>query len=124
MDDESVKHFVERSLVNSALRYWQNLASETVATIFETDKNIANIITRVVEVLKLEFCGEGNFFKDPGTTSKYAIALKRLQLCDICEIDIYVFFKIIIITFIIRYQIQLVIYLYSFLRYQTIGDKN
>lgn len=85
-----VKHFVERSLVNSALRYWQNLAPDTIAIIFEIDKNIANIITTVVEVLKLEFCGEGNFFKDPGTTSKYAIVLQRLQLCGICEIDRYI----------------------------------
>jgi hypothetical protein len=90
MNIEETKYFIERSLVNGALRFWQNLSEDSKKTIFEDDDNLANIITRASEAFRLEFVGEGNFFKDPATVSKYKISLLRLQLCDICEIDRYI----------------------------------
>jgi len=90
MDIETIKGFLERTLLNSTLRYWQNTSLETKRVIFETDDIIANIITRAVETFRLEFCGEDNIIKDPATVKKYSTALLRLQLCDICEIDRYI----------------------------------
>lgn len=90
MDIETVVSFLERTLLNSSLRYWQNLNPDIKKVIFETDNILANIITRAVEAFRIEFCGEGNILKDPATVKKYSTALLRLQLCDICEIDRYI----------------------------------
>lgn len=85
-----IQSFLERTLLNSALRFWQHMDQNTKRIIFETDKIVANIITRAAEVIKIEFCGEGNIVRDPATIKKYTTALLRLQLCDICEIDKYI----------------------------------
>jgi hypothetical protein len=90
MNTEETTHFIERSLVNSASRFWQNLDDETRQTIFDTDDNLANIISRATEAFRLEFVGERNFLKDLTTINKYTVALLRLQLCDICKIDRYI----------------------------------
>jgi hypothetical protein len=90
MDLDTIKGFLERTLLNSALRFWQNMHPDLKNTIFEMDNITANIITRAVETFRLEFCGEGNLIKDPATVQKYTTALLRLQLCDICEIDRYI----------------------------------
>ncbi len=90
MDIETIKGFLERTLLNSALRYWQNISPDAKQYIFNSDEDLANIITRAVEAFRLEFCGEGNIIRDPATIQKYLTALLRLQLCDICEIDRYI----------------------------------
>lgn len=90
MDKDILRGFLERTLLNSALRFWQNITEDTRNTIFENDDNLANIITRAVEALRLEFCGEGNIIKDTATVQKYSTALLRIQLCDMCEIDRYI----------------------------------
>ncbi|GJY98856.1 hypothetical protein Tco_0516286 [Tanacetum coccineum] len=90
MDIDTLKGFLERTLLNSALKFWQNISQSTKQTIIGTDNNLANIITRAVEALRLEFCGEGNIIKDAATVQKYSTALIRLQLCDMCEIDKYI----------------------------------
>ncbi|GJW94617.1 hypothetical protein Tco_0174289, partial [Tanacetum coccineum] len=75
MDIDTLKGFLERTLLNSALRFWQNISQSTKQTIIGTDNNLANIITRAVEALRLEFCGEGNIIKDAATVQKYSTAL-------------------------------------------------
>ncbi|GJQ98094.1 hypothetical protein Tco_0009233 [Tanacetum coccineum] len=90
MDTYTLKGFLERTLLNNALRFWQNISQNTKQTKIGTDSNFPNIITRAVEALRLEFCGEGNIIKDAATVQKYSTALLRLQLCDMCEIDKYI----------------------------------
>lgn len=90
MDIEISKLFLEKTLVNSALRFWQNMSFENKNIIFGTDNDISNMVTRATEAFRLEFCGEGNILKDPATVQKYTTALYRLQLCDMCEIDRYI----------------------------------
>ena len=50
--------FLEKTLVNSALRFWQNMNIENKRIIFGTDNIIPNMITRAVEAFRIEFCGE------------------------------------------------------------------
>ncbi|GKB79452.1 hypothetical protein Tco_0946347 [Tanacetum coccineum] len=80
MDIDSLKGFLDRTILKSALRFWQNISQSTKQTIIGTDNNLENIITRAVEALRLEFCGEGNIIKDAATVQKYSTTLIRLQL--------------------------------------------
>ena len=48
------------------------------------------MVTRALELIRLEFVGEGSYFKDANSVQKYIDALFRLTLCDMCEIDKYI----------------------------------
>ncbi|GKB24312.1 hypothetical protein Tco_0863713 [Tanacetum coccineum] len=84
---KDIQSFLERTLLNSGLRFWQHMNKETKKLIFDTDKIIANTITRAAEVIRIEFCGEGNIVRDPSTIKKYTTALLRaLMLRDVEEL--------------------------------------
>ncbi|KAL5834570.1 hypothetical protein ACOSQ4_014067 [Xanthoceras sorbifolium] len=89
MDFEITKRFLEKTLVNSASRFWQNMTEATKNVIFLADSP-SQLITRAAEAFQLEFHGEGRLIKDPTMIMKYVIALQRLQLCDMCEIEKYI----------------------------------
>lgn len=81
MDYETAKHFIERSLVNSVLRFWQNINEGNKAIIFDTDNSILNLITRATEAIRLEFVGEENlilFISLPKEERKILLNSKRM----------------------------------------------
>ncbi|GJW94618.1 hypothetical protein Tco_0174290 [Tanacetum coccineum] len=92
MDIYTLKGFLERILLKSALRFWQNISQSTKQTIIGTDNNLANIITRAVEALRLEFCGEGNIIKDAANVQKYSTALIRLK-----SLKLFMVMKVVLI---------------------------
>jgi hypothetical protein len=55
-----------------------------------SDNDIGNMITRAIEALKVEFAGEGQYYKDSNYQRKYSNALIKLQLYDMCEIKKYI----------------------------------
>ncbi|KAL5810581.1 hypothetical protein ACOSQ4_027149 [Xanthoceras sorbifolium] len=89
MDLEVTKKFLEKTLINSVARYWQHLPTETKDIIFSATTS-SDFITAAAEAFQLEFHGEGRLIKDPTTINKYCVALQRLQLCDMCEIERYI----------------------------------
>jgi hypothetical protein len=58
IDYDTTRNFLEKILVNSVIRYWKNIGDTAKAVVFN-DNNIANMITRAVETLKVKFVGEG-----------------------------------------------------------------
>ena len=48
------------------------------------------MITKTLELIRFEFVGEGSYFKDANSVKKYANALLKLTLYDMCEIDKYI----------------------------------
>ncbi|KAL5736745.1 hypothetical protein ACOSQ2_031533 [Xanthoceras sorbifolium] len=70
MDLEVTKKFLEKTLINSAARYWQHLPTETKDIIFASTTS-ADFITTAVEAFQLEFHGEGRLIKDPTTINIY-----------------------------------------------------
>lgn len=51
-DIDTVRYFIERSLLTSVLRYWQNIHLNTLREIFNGD-SMSNIITKEVKIIKL-----------------------------------------------------------------------
>ena len=89
---EESKGFLERSLVNSVSRYWKTLPEETKSIIFGEEQDINSMITRALELIRLEFVGEESYFKDVNSVQKYTDALLKLTLYDMCEV-IYLCFS-------------------------------
>ena len=69
MDYEMAKAFIEKTLVNNSLRFWKNLDEASRNTIFNTDNEITNTITRAIEAFRLEFVGDGNILRCEDSTS-------------------------------------------------------
>ncbi|KAL5822898.1 hypothetical protein ACOSQ4_020798 [Xanthoceras sorbifolium] len=70
MDLEVTKRFIEKTLINSASRFWQHMPDETKNVILASITP-SDLITSTVEAFQLEFHGEGRLIKDPTTINKY-----------------------------------------------------
>ena len=70
MDYNTTKRFIEKTLVNSTLRFWKHLSIEIKNTIF-SDNDSNNMITRAVEAFTLEFTGDGNILRNRTKVKKY-----------------------------------------------------
>ena len=90
MTEEDGKRYIGMAMIKFASQFWQNLNPEIKASALEGD-SLANILTKVVQLLRTEFLGKGYIDRDsPQYVEKYVHALLKLELNDICLIDIYI----------------------------------
>lgn len=90
MNNTDAKRYIEISMVKSAQSFWSNQNPVTKATALEGE-DLAQVVSRVAHLLRLEFVGEGYIDRDsPKYAEKYVQALLRLELNDICLIKDYI----------------------------------